>query len=130
MRNLSRLLILTVLLAAAASAFAQTGPSIKVTGGYVQASGTPQATTLVLQRGTSASGPWTQIATLTVTASPFSYSYQDVPSATNVLTPGTTYYYIAYDTLGSASSALSPVSNGTLYPLVLSAPSAPAAALQ
>ena len=126
MKSLARFSLFAFL---AAVAHAQVGANILITDTWAQGSG-PAATSMTFLRGTSPTGPFTVTVGSTPVNGSGNYTFVDKPSATNVLVGGTTYYYVAYVSLGSQQSANSAVSNGVLYPLALAAPGVPVAAPQ
>jgi uncharacterized protein (TIGR03437 family) len=104
------------------SLIAQTPHTVTLTWTWSQGDG-PAATGFNVKRGVTTGGPYTIIASLT--GSTIS-TYTDASGTGNILTPGTTYYYVVTALSGGAESPPSPEAQA-LIPT--SAPGAPASIL-
>lgn len=86
------------------SLVAQTPHTVTLTWAWSQGDG-PLATGFNVKRGDMSGGPYTTIASLTGTAI---RTYTDASATGNVLTPGSTYYYVVTAVSGAAESLPSP----------------------
>lgn len=93
--------LLLVFLALSITMFAQTQTAIQLTWNWTQGTG-GAATQFSAQRGTVSGGPYTQIGVIPFVTGQTAFTYDDLncPAVTaacpvvNVLTAGTTYYYV------------------------------------
>lgn len=116
-----RIRFLAAFLAAAAfcsSVIAQTPHTVTLTWTWSQGDG-PAATGFNVKRGATTGGPYAIVANLTGSTI---RTYTDASGAGNILTPGTTYYYVVTALSGGAESPPSPEAQA-LIPT--SAPGAP-----
>jgi uncharacterized protein (TIGR03437 family) len=100
------------------SLVAQTPHTVTLTWAWNQGDG-PVATGFNVKRGTASGGPYATVASLTGTTI---RTYTDASGTGNLLTPGTTYYYVVTAVSGSVESSPSPEAQA-LIPA--SAPGAP-----
>lgn len=98
---------------------AQTPHSVTLNWTWSEGDG-PAATGFNVKRGTTAGGPYTTIATLTVSRI---RTYTDTSGTGDILTPGTTYYYVVTALSGTAESSPSPEAQATIPAVVSGAPS-------
>jgi fibronectin type 3 domain-containing protein len=82
--------------------------TVTLTWSWTQGSG-GVGTGFEVQRGTVSGGPYTTIATI---ASPTTLTYVDTASTTNVLTEGSTYYYVVLTT-GNGGTLSAPSNQAT-----------------
>jgi uncharacterized protein (TIGR03437 family) len=101
-----------------ASSIAQTPHTATLTWTWSQDDG-PLATGFNVKRGTTTGGPYATIASLTGTTI---RTYTDASGPGNILTPGTTYYYVVTAVAGPAESAPSPEAQALIPTAVPGAP--------
>jgi hypothetical protein len=90
-----------------------------VTLTWTAGTGGGTTTGYIVQRGTTTGGPYTQIGT---TPSPTQETYVDTSATGNVLSEGTTYYYVVLATGPGGNSPLSPQASATIPFLLPPAP--------
>ena len=111
---MKRLLLLVLAFAGIAAA----QHSVTLTWTWTQSSG-GAATGFLIQRGTASGGPYVQVGAVPV---PNTFSYVDQSATGNVLTEGTTYYYVVLATGPGGNSLPSPQASATIPFLPPSAP--------
>ncbi len=98
---------------------AQTPHSVTLTWAWSQGDG-PIATGFNVKRGITTGGPYATVASLTGTAI---RTYTDASGTGNILTPGTTYYYVVTTLSGAAESLPSPEAQALIPTSTPGAPS-------
>ena len=120
MKLLLLCLIFAFMTAGAQRASAQPTPhSVALTWAWTQGTGGP-ATGFLVQRATVSGGPYTTVGTIT---SPATLAFTDTASNSNVLTEGSTYFYVVVATGNGGVN--SPPSNQFAALIPFLAPQAP-----